>query len=426
MTRPAIAVEHLSKRFARAEERRSSLKERVVRGRAQRRPEFVALDDVSFDVAPGTTFGLVGHNGSGKSTLLKILAGVFRPSSGAVRVDGRVSALLELGAGFHGELTGRENVYLNGAILGMSKKQVDASIDEIIAFSGIEEFIDQPVKVYSSGMYVRLGFAIVVTLDPEILIVDEIIAVGDEEFQRKCFDHLFRLRSEGATIVLVTHSMGLAAQLCENAAWLDHGRLRTLGPAPTVIDDYLAEVNRQEADRQEADHRPVEVTPAGVARAGSGEVTVSDVEFLGTDGRPAPILVTGEPLTVRVRYTAHQDVEDVAIYLGFVHENGIGIAGTNTRMQYGSLDLPAGGGVVDYVFDELPMLPANWRLSTAVRSRAHTMDLLEKAFPMTVRAKGEVESGAVRLRGRWTQPGTATPGGPTPTGLVPPPPGGGL
>jgi len=408
VTTPAIQVEHLSKRFARAEERRSSLKERVVRGRGVRRPEFVALDDVSFEVEPGTTFGLVGHNGSGKSTLLKILAGVFRPSAGGVTVDGRVSALLELGAGFHGELTGRENVYLNGAILGMSKKQVDAAIDEIIDFSGIEEFIDQPVKVYSSGMYVRLGFAIVVTLDPEILIVDEIIAVGDEEFQRKCFDHLFRLRSEGATIVLVTHSMGLAAQLCENAGWLDHGRLRTVGPASTVIDDYLAQVNRQEADR--ADGRPAGGTLVGATRAGSGEVTVGDVEFLGPDGQPAPILVTGEPLTVRVRYTAHEDVEDVALYLGFVHENGIGIAGTNTRMQYGPLDLAAGAGTVDYTFDELPMLPANWRLSTAVRSRAHTMDLLEKAFPMTVRAKGEVENGAVRLSGSWSDPQPADDG----------------
>ncbi|MCL2848854.1 MAG: ABC transporter ATP-binding protein, partial [Micrococcales bacterium] len=338
----AVAVEHLSKRFARAEERRSSLKERLVRGRGARSPEFVALDDVSFDVPHGTTFGLVGHNGSGKSTLLKILAGVFRPSGGQVSVDGRVSALLELGAGFHGELTGRENVYLNGAILGMSKRQVDASIDQIIAFSGIEPFIDQPVKVYSSGMYVRLGFAIVVTLDPEILIVDEIIAVGDEEFQRKCFDHLFRLRGEGATIVLVTHSMGLAAQLCENAAWLDHGRLRTVGPAPSVIDDYLAEVNRLEAGRHEGD-RPAQAL-AGVARAGSGEVTVAGVELLGADGRPAPIVLTGEPLTVRVRYTAHRDVDDVAFYLGFVHENGIGIAGCNTRMDSGPVDLPAGTG----------------------------------------------------------------------------------
>jgi ABC-2 type transport system ATP-binding protein/lipopolysaccharide transport system ATP-binding protein len=285
----------------------------------------------------------------------------------------------------------------------MSRKQIEASIDDIIEFAGIGEFIDSPVKIYSSGMYVRLGFAIAVTLEPEILIVDEIIAVGDEEFQRKCFDHLFRLRSQGTTIVLVTHSMGLAAELCDSAVWLDHGDVRAIGSAPEVIDQYLAEVNEREAEGRQ-DDQAVDAAP-DVVRTGSGEIQVAGVDLLGADGAPAPILLTGEPLTVRVRYTAREAVEDVAFFLGFVHENGVGISGTNTRMHHrGPVDVPVGTGHVDYTFDALPLLPANWRLSVALRSRGHTYDHLDKAFPLAVRATGETEAGAVRISGRWSDP----------------------
>lgn len=403
---PAIRVEGLSKSFKLHTERRNSLKERVVRGRERSAGMFHALSDVSFEVPRGTTVGLIGHNGSGKSTLLKVLAGVYRPTSGSVLVDGRVSALLELGAGFHGELTGRENIYLNGSILGLSKKQIEGSIDDIIEFAGLGEFIDSPVKIYSSGMYVRLGFAIAVTLEPEILIVDEIIAVGDEEFQRKCFDHLFKLRSQGTTIVLVTHSMGLAAELCDSAVWLDHGDVRAIGTAPEVIDQYLAEVNEREAEARQKDDDDGEVaTAADVTRTGSGEIRVTGVELLGADGAPAPILLTGEPLTVRVAFTARERVEDVGFFLGFVHENGVGITGTNTRMHHrGAVPIDAGSGHVDYTFDALPLLPANWRLSVALRSRGHTYDHLDKAYPLAVRASGETENGAVRITGRWSDP----------------------
>ncbi len=264
MSVPAISVENVSKTFVLHSERRDSVKERFVRGGSKGKQLFRALEDVSFEVPRGSTFGLIGHNGSGKSTMLKVLAGVYRPNAGRVMVDGRVSALLELGAGFHGELSGRENIYLNGAILGLGKRQIEQSIDRIIDFAGLDEFIDSPVKVYSSGMYVRLGFAVAVTLDPEILIVDEIIAVGDEEFQRKCFDYLFELRKKGTTIALVTHSLGLAAELCDSAVWLDHGRARQVGDVRSVIDSYLASVNEKEAARREAE----------AALAASGEPSV--------------------------------------------------------------------------------------------------------------------------------------------------------
>ena len=215
MSEPAISVDHVSKRFRFRDEKRDSIKEIFVKGRGGRQRDFLAVDDVSFNIESGKTFGLVGHNGSGKSTMLKLLAGVYRPTSGLIRVNGAVSALIELGAGFHGELTGRENIYLNGAIIGLSKHQIEQSVDEIVDFADIGPFIDVPVKVYSSGMYVRLGFAIAVVMNPEILIVDEIIAVGDEQFQRKCFDYIYKLRREGSTIALVTHALGIARELCD-------------------------------------------------------------------------------------------------------------------------------------------------------------------------------------------------------------------
>lgn len=244
----AVSVQRVSKEFLVYREARNSLKERFVRGKPRGTNRFKAVDDVSFAIPKGACLGLVGHNGSGKSTVLKMLAGIYRPTSGAITVNGRISALLELGAGFHPELTGRENIRLNGAILGYTKAQIEAAFDDIVEFADIGQFIDSPVKVYSSGMYVRLGFAVAVMMEPEILLVDEIIAVGDEEFQRKCLDHLFALRQRGVTIVLVTHSMELARELCDQAIWLDRGRVCSFGEVDEVIANYLASVNQQEAD----------------------------------------------------------------------------------------------------------------------------------------------------------------------------------
>jgi len=246
----AIRAQNVSKRFSRHTEKRNSLKERAVRGKAPVAPEFWALRDASFEVERGTTFGIIGHNGSGKSTALKVLTGVYRPTSGLVEVHGRVSALLELGAGFHPELTGRENIRLNGAILGLSRKRIDDAMEEIIDFSGIGEFVESPVKVYSSGMFLRLGFAIAVKMDPEILVVDEIIAVGDEQFQRKCTDYLYKLRQDGCTIVVVSHAMSQIEDMCDNAVWLSHGQVQSLGPARETVQKYLDSVNSEEIANQ--------------------------------------------------------------------------------------------------------------------------------------------------------------------------------
>jgi lipopolysaccharide transport system ATP-binding protein len=239
-----IQVHDVSKKFRLERNRPSSLKEAILRiGKKSDADDFWVLRDINLDIPKGSFFGLIGHNGSGKSTLLRLMAGIHRATTGTIESEGRLSALLELGSGFHPDLTGRENVYLNGAMLGLSRKHMAESMDTIIEFSGIGEFIDEPVKIYSSGMYVRLGFAVAVNVDPEILLVDEVIAVGDEEFQRRCMGRMNQLRERGTTIVLVSHNAQLMADLCDRIGWLDHGRLIAVGEPDEVIGQYLDHVN---------------------------------------------------------------------------------------------------------------------------------------------------------------------------------------
>ncbi|HET6208920.1 MAG TPA: ABC transporter ATP-binding protein [Jatrophihabitans sp.] len=414
----AIEVRELSKKFKIATERRDSIKERFVKG-SGRYDEFWALRDISLSIPRGSTFGLIGHNGSGKSTLLKVLAGIYRPTSGSLQTTGRISALLELGAGFHGELSGRENIYLNGAILGLSRKQIDESMDGIIAFAGLEDFIDTPVKVYSSGMYVRLGFSIAVTVDPEILIVDEIIAVGDEEFQRKCFDHLYELRRKGTTIVLVSHSLGVMADLCDQAAWLDQGRLKSLGPVRDVIDDYLGQVNRNEAAARVKAGAATEDDQSGrTARLGTGEVRVTRVEFLDADGLDAGFLATGEPGVIRMHFRAGQDLPSVTFGLGFTHESGVTVAGPNSGYGSRAMSIRAGSGYVDFAVAQFPLQPSTFLVSAAAADHGHVYDYRDRAFELRVRAHEAVtEPGITRMFGDWSLQQNAAPdGGPAQPG----------
>ena len=402
MTDQAIIARALSKRFWLRTERRTALKERIVRGKAPQGRALWALRDASFEVERGSTFGLVGPNGSGKSTALKVLAGIYRPTSGTVEVKGRVSALLELGAGFHGELTGRENIRLNATILGMSTRQVDAAMDGIIDFSGIAPFIDSPVKVYSSGMVVRLGFAVAVALEPEILIIDEVIAVGDEEFQRKCFDHLFELRKRGVTIVLCTHAMGLIQDLCDQAIWLDMGQVRGLGPARDIVAGYLGDVNDRETQNQVM---PLADEPAAAPpkRLGTGEARITDVSFLDGDGRAGPVLQAELPCTIRLHFAAREMVPRAVFGIGFLHESGVNVAGPNSG-RTGPWRLPSGEGYVDFVVDELLLAPARYLMSTAIVDRGHTYDYADREFELHVRGRGDQEPGLVRMRGTWAPP----------------------
>src|SRR3954447_10785828 len=278
MAETAVEVTGVSKRFRLYHERNQSLKAAFMRGRRAKFDEFWALRDVSLSVPAGKTYGLIGHNGSGKSTLLKCMAGILVPDSGAIRTQGKVSALLELGAGFHPELSGRDNVYLNGSILGMSRKQIDAQFDQIVDFAGLEQFIDSPVKNYSSGMYVRLGFAVAINVDPAILLVDGVLAVGDESFQQKCNERFAHLRDVGTTIVVVSHGMTGLRTLCHEVAWLDHGDVRAIGPAARVIDDYIDVMHPERTVTTDAETGEVS------SRWGDGGARIERIEIIGPEG----------------------------------------------------------------------------------------------------------------------------------------------
>jgi ABC-2 type transport system ATP-binding protein/lipopolysaccharide transport system ATP-binding protein len=404
---PEIAVEirDVTKKFRMHNDRKTNVKEMFsARRRSSRTDEFWALKGVSLDIPKGKTFGLIGHNGSGKSTLLKLVAGIHRPSSGTITAAGRVSAMLELGAGFHPEMSGRDNIYLNGSILGMTRKQIDAAMDDIIEFSGLGDFIDTPVKVYSSGMYVRLGFAIAVNLDPEILIIDEVIAVGDEAFQRRCFDHLYELRRKGVTIVLVTHSLSLVADLCDEAAWLDGGTLKAIGPSRDVVDAYLSAVNRKEAEAlEESDEPPADADTTGgkTPRRGSGEVRVTRVEYLDEAGRARPFLTTGKAGTVRLHYTASTALPSVTFGLAFSTESGVTVAGPNSGYGDAAFAVEAGEGHVDFALPELFLQPGEFLITTAVVDKGHAYDYVDRAFVLKVRADDVTEPGLVKMSGSW-------------------------
>jgi len=396
----AIAAEGLSKRFLLHHERRTGLKERFIRGKAPKAQEFWALKDASFTIPKGTTFGLIGQNGSGKSTTLKVLAGIYRPTAGKVEVNGRVSALLEVGAGFHGELTGRENIRLNGAILGLSGRQVSAAMDTIIDFAAIGDFIDQPVKFYSSGMFVRLGFAVAISLDPEILIVDEVIAVGDEEFQRKCFDYLFDLRRRGRTIVFVSHSLGLVGDLCDQAAWLDHGVVRELGPAREVADAYVVSINEREIHAQVGDAVP---PTSQASRIGSGEIRVTSLETLDEADQPSSVLISGQTCTFRMHFQAQVAMSGLTFGLGFVHESGATVSGPNSG-RLGPFSVDPGPGYVDFRVPDLLLQAGTYRISSSVVDRGHVYDHAKEEWELRVRGKADDEPGLTRLPGLWAAP----------------------
>ena len=397
----AISADGLSKRFLLHRDRRTGLKERFIRGKPTEAQEFWALRDASFVVPKGTTFGLIGQNGSGKSTTLKVLAGIYRPTSGTVQVNGRVSALLELGAGFHGELTGRENIRLNGAILGLSNRQITAAMDSIIDFAGIGHFIDEPVKVYSSGMFVRLGFAVAISLDPEILIVDEVIAVGDEAFQRKCSDYLFDLRQRGRTIVLVTHSLGTVRDLCDQAAWLEGGTVRQLGPAREVADAYVASVDDREIQAKGAE--PSLASAAPMTRTGSGEIRVTEVEVLDEAGSLALVVRAGQPCTFRLRYQAQVALDDLTFGLGFVHESRA-VVSSPTSARTGPCSVASGDGYVDFRVPELFLQAGSYEISTTIADRGHVYDHTANELVLRVRGQRDDEPGLTWMPGEWLLP----------------------
>jgi lipopolysaccharide transport system ATP-binding protein len=403
VTAAAIEVDHVWKRFRVQRGRPDSLKERVTSRRRGSLEEFWALKDVSLKIPHGSFYGLVGHNGSGKSSLLRILANIYPPTEGRVTTDGRVSALLELGAGFHPDLTGRENIYLNAAILGLSKHETDDLYDDIVEFSGLADFIDTPVKHFSSGMYVRLGFSVAVHVEPQILLVDEVIAVGDEEFQRRCFEHLNKLRRKGVTIVLVTHSLQFVQTLCDEATWLDHGEVLDQGSANQVVHAYLDRINADEVERLESTAGAVAVEGAPAAVPGRPAV-VEGVDLLGPDGAEVHVGVSLAPLTVRVRWRADEPIEEPLVSLVFWTETGVPIANPGMVPARHEVPIVKGRGHGDYHIDRLPLAPGTYRITAAVHD-SHAMTryhFVDDVATLRVHPGTAPVHGVVDLIGLWS------------------------
>jgi ABC-type polysaccharide/polyol phosphate transport system ATPase subunit len=325
-----------------------------------------ALTDVSFRVDPGETVGVVGANGSGKSTLLKLLAGVLKPTTGIVDVRGRLAALLELGAGFHPEISGRENVLINGLLLGLTKREVAARFDEIVRFAELEEFIDAPVKTYSSGMAVRLGFAIAAHSDPDVLLVDEVLAVGDEAFARRSLEKFGEFERAGKTLLFVSHDLGLVADRCRRALWLDRGRLAADGPSAETIALYRENVSEREADRRGVAERP---EPERPDRIGSGAAQVGSVRLLGADGRPTARVRSGEPAWLAMDVRAAAPLSDFVFGFAISTVSGTSVFGSNTALDGFAPEELAGDSTVVLEIESLDLAPGVYSVDAAVHSR---------------------------------------------------------
>ncbi len=345
---------------------------------------FTALDGVSFEVPRGSTFGVIGENGSGKSTLLKVVAGITKPSRGSLTVDGRVSALIELGAGFHPEISGRENVVINGIMLGLSRREVEKRFDEIVAFAELEDFIDAPVKNYSSGMYMRLGFAVAIHVEPEVLLIDEVLAVGDEAFTRKCLDKIAEFHRRGKTIVFVTHTLGLVAKMCDEVLWLRGGKVADRGEPKRVVDAYLTYVAEGEDARllaaqgaaPEASERSAEEEAASgryqAGRWGNREVEITGARLLDATGRERRVFAPGEAVTVALAVRARRPVEDFVFGVGLFNAEGVNVWGSNTSIEEIEPRRFHGEGEVRLVLHTLRLVEGTYLLDVAVHRKDGT------------------------------------------------------
>jgi lipopolysaccharide transport system ATP-binding protein len=400
----AVDLQGVGKRFMRHTDRRNSIKERIVRGRARNPEDFWAVRDLTLQIPKGSVYGLIGHNGSGKSTLLKMIGGIYRPTAGTITTDGRVAALIELGAGFHPDMTGRENIGLNGSILGLSRKEIAAITDEIIDFSGLGDFIDDPVKHYSSGMYVRLGFSVAVHMKPDVLLVDEVLAVGDEEFQRKCFDHLYQLRRSGRTIVVVSHGLGQLEGLCDEIAWLERGTMLEHGPAVDTIAAYLRKVNAEETARNPM-VAAVRTDDDTSVRGGDQTFRVTTAEIVDVEGNPITHAETATAFKIRLGVTASQPVLGPNVRVALQHDSGTLVTMLSNHRWGFDFGTVEGDHVVSMQLTDNPLLPGRYRVHIDVfdYTGSRLLDSWNDAVEFAVRSpRGEIGQGLIELHPQIT------------------------
>ncbi len=404
MDQPIVELENVSVQYRVPQERIGTFKEYVIRlleGKIKNR-SFNALNQVSLAVNRGEVFGLIGHNGAGKSTLLKLVAKVIRPTGGRVIVRGKVAPLLEVGAGFHPELTGRENIFLNGAMLGFSQEEMKEKFPRIVEFSELGDFIDAPLRTYSSGMSARLGFAVATDTQPDILIVDEILSVGDEAFQHKSYERIQAIRAQGATILLVSHSMGMIESICQRAAWLHRGQLLSMDNTQVVVDQYLGRVSDEENEQliarahldDEPDHkvyRPIEIR---------------QVRILNEKEREQQIFHTGECMQVQIEYVAHETINALEVGLAIHRQDGIHITGPNTTFDGLDITMQPGAGGVTYTVPSIPLLEGLYQLSVALVNRDgnQMLDYHDHFYTFRINNRGHAvreKYGLLTMRGEW-------------------------
>ena len=385
----AIEVKNISKSFRLYHDKSLTLKERLLFFNRAKYEEVQVLSDVSFDVKKGTTVGLIGRNGSGKSTLLKLLSGIIYPDSGEIKLNGRVSSLLELGAGFHPDFTGRENIYNNASIFGLSRKEIDKRYNQIVEFSELDGYIDNPVRTYSSGMYMRLAFSVAINVDADILLIDEILAVGDANFQKKCMDKINELKNKGITIVLVSHDMGSVERICDKAIWLDDGKIKYQGDAYDTVYTYLEHMGEikqaaqsvpgtsevvvaDESDSNQSENTQNEEQNSEekpVKRWGSKDLVIENLKLLNENGQVKTLFKCGERVTIQFNYVRNNImVENPVIGIGIFRSDGVHCYGTNTfidritGIQFGQR------GEVKCVIDNLSLLEGHYSLDVALES----------------------------------------------------------
>lgn len=392
---PALAIEGsgIWKNFRRYQEKNRYLKQTLLKGRRARYEEFWALKGVDLGVPRSSTYGIIGSNGSGKSTLLKCLTGILQPDKGTVEMRGSVAAMLELGSGFHPELSGRENVYLNGAILGMSKSVIEAKFDSIVDFAGIGEFIDSPVKNYSSGMAVRLGFSVAISVEPEIFIIDEVLAVGDASFQQRCFEKIEEFRSDGRTIVLVSHGLSQVTGLCSQVMWLDKGTVREVGRADDVVGHYLTESLSSEDSQR----------TAGVDRWGSREIEIAAVVLRDAHGMATGNFGSGEAMTIEVDVSRVAASPPALVKLEITHLHGVQIFSASSRHHGTTIPSGMREGTVTISVPRLPLLEGTYDLSVALTSESetHDFDHWRKCSRFTVHRNNIFDEGVVAVESTW-------------------------
>ncbi len=415
MAENSIVIKNVTKQFKVYFDKGQSFKERIIFKNRNRHEDRVVLNDISLTIEKGQAVGLIGHNGCGKSTLLKLMTRILYPDKGSIEVQGRVSSLIELGAGFHPDMSGRENIYTNASIFGLSKKEIDRRLDDIIAFSELEEFIDNPVRTYSSGMYMRLAFSVAINVDADVLLIDEILAVGDANFQAKCFAKLQEIKSKGTTIVIVSHSLDQIEAFCDRSVWINDGKIVADGvPREIHLDymDYMAGLRNEQQKKDKAREKKNEEKKAEEEaekkeeskRWGNGDAKITDVKVLDGDGNEKTVFHVGDAIKVRIAYKVNKKVEDGVFGIGIFRNDGVFCYGTNTRIDRIERFDIIEDGVLEIEMPKADLLPGKYLVDLAIEcGRGIPVDYYKEACVFETYSK-RGDSGIARIDQKWHMP----------------------